>query len=217
MLWVMFLEFLVFALVAGMVVITTSFRGLYWLYCHLGSRKLSSPIRFSWQICLFSFFFFNSTDVCSVLSIFRGIDLCRKCFPPRNPCLLVFSLSTLHLPNEEEQARKRKVGGRNYVCVCVYIYVYTHTHMKVKKWNSALVTQSCLTLCDPKDCGPPGSSVYGILRGRIREWVAISFSRKFSWPGDWTQVSYIAGAFFTVSALRETLCIYICVCVCMYV
>ena len=95
------------------------------------------PFRFqkafiSYQVQLanlsFFFFFFNSTDVCSVLSIFRGIDLCRKCFPPRNPCLLVFSLSTLHLPNEEEQARKRKVGGRNYVCVCVCIYMYTHTH-----------------------------------------------------------------------------------------
>ena len=63
------------------------------------------------QLANLSFFFFNSTDVCSVLSIFRGIDLCRKCFPPRNPCLLVFSLSTLYLPNEEEQSRERKVGG----------------------------------------------------------------------------------------------------------
>ena len=34
--------------------------------------------------------------------------------------------------------------------------------------------QSCLTLCDPMDCGPPGSSVYGIVQARILEWVAIS-------------------------------------------
>ena len=39
------------------------------------------------------------------------------------------------------------------------------------------VTQSCLTLCDPKDYSPPGSSVHGILQARILEWVAISFSR----------------------------------------
>ena len=35
--------------------------------------------------------------------------------------------------------------------------------------------QSCLTLCDPVDCSPPGSSVHGILQARILEWVAISW------------------------------------------
>ena len=34
-----------------------------------------------------------------------------------------------------------------------------------------LVTQLCLTLCDPMDCSPPGSSVHGILQARILEWV----------------------------------------------
>ena len=42
------------------------------------------------------------------------------------------------------------------------------------------VTQSCLTLCDPVDCSPPGSSVHRILQARILEWVAISFSWKAS-------------------------------------
>ena len=37
------------------------------------------------------------------------------------------------------------------------------------------VAQSRLTLCDPVDCSPPGSSVHGILQARILEWVAISF------------------------------------------
>ena len=50
--------------------------------------------------------------------------------------------------------------------------------------------QSCLTLRDPLDCGPPGSSVYGILRARILEWVAISFSRRSSQPRDWTHISW---------------------------
>ena len=40
----------------------------------------------------------------------------------------------------------------------------------------SLVTQSCLTLCNPMDCSPPGSSVHRILQARILEWVAISFS-----------------------------------------
>jgi len=39
-----------------------------------------------------------------------------------------------------------------------------------------LVTQSCLTLCDPIDCSPPGSPVRGILQARVLEWVAISLS-----------------------------------------
>ena len=39
------------------------------------------------------------------------------------------------------------------------------------------ITQSCLTLCNPTDCSPPGSSIHEISQGRILEWVAISFSR----------------------------------------
>ena len=36
---------------------------------------------------------------------------------------------------------------------------------------------SCVRLCDPMDCSPPGSSVHGVLQARMREWVAIPFSR----------------------------------------
>ena len=36
--------------------------------------------------------------------------------------------------------------------------------------------QSCPTLCDPIDAGPPGSPVPGILQARTLEWVATSFS-----------------------------------------
>ena len=41
--------------------------------------------------------------------------------------------------------------------------------------------QSCLTLCDPWDCSPPGSPVPGILQARTLEWVAISFSNAWKW------------------------------------
>ena len=43
-----------------------------------------------------------------------------------------------------------------------------------------LVAQSRLTLCDPVDCSPPGSSVHGIPQARIQEWVAIPFSGRSS-------------------------------------
>ena len=45
-----------------------------------------------------------------------------------------------------------------------------------------LVSQSCLTLCDPLVCSLPGSSLHGILQTRILQWVAIPFSRGSSQP-----------------------------------
>ena len=57
------------------------------------------------------------------------------------------------------------------------------------------VTKSCLTLCNPMHCSPPGSSVHGLFQARVLEWVAISFSRGSSQPRDRT---HIAGRFFTV-------------------
>ena len=39
------------------------------------------------------------------------------------------------------------------------------------------LTQSCPTLCNPMDCSPPGSSVYGIPQASILEWITVPFSR----------------------------------------
>ena len=55
-----------------------------------------------------------------------------------------------------------------------------HSLMRVKS------LQSCLTLCDPMDHSPPGSSAHGILLARILERAAISFSRWSFQPMDWT-------------------------------
>ena len=44
--------------------------------------------------------------------------------------------------------------------------------------KDVLCAQSCLTLCNPMDCSPHGSSVRGTLQARVPEWVAISFSEK---------------------------------------
>ena len=46
--------------------------------------------------------------------------------------------------------------------------------MKVK--SESEVAQSCPTLSDPMDCGPPGSSIHGIFQARVLEWGAIAFS-----------------------------------------
>ena len=56
------------------------------------------------------------------------------------------------------------------------------------------------TLCNPMDC-----VFHGILQARILEWVAFPFSRGSSQPRDRTQVSRIAGRFFTSWVMREAL------------
>ena len=63
---------------------------------------------------------------------------------------------------------------------------------------------SCLTLCAPMDCTPPGSSVCGILQARILEWIAMPSSRASFRARDQTYVSRgscIAGRFFTAEPL----------------
>ena len=65
------------------------------------------------------------------------------------------------------------------------------------------VAQSCPTLCDPMDCSPPGSLIYGIFQAWILEWVAISFSRGCSPPRDWIWVSCLVDRHLTVQATRE--------------
>ena len=66
------------------------------------------------------------------------------------------------------------------------------------KPNEVKVAQSCPTLCNPMDY-----TVHGILQARILEWVAFPFSKGSSQTRDWTQVSCIAGRFFTSWAIRE--------------
>ena len=58
----------------------------------------------------------------------------------------------------------------------------------IERKRKVSVTKSCLTLCNPVDCSPPGFSVYEILQGRILEWVAILFSRASSQPRDGARV-----------------------------
>ena len=49
-----------------------------------------------------------------------------------------------------------------------------------------------ITACRVSHCGPPGSSIRGVLQARILGWVAVSFSRASSWSRDQAQVSCTA-------------------------
>ena len=69
---------------------------------------------------------------------------------------------------------------------CFGVFGETITLVKVK------VAQSSLTLCNPMYY-----TVHEILQARVLEWVAVPFSRGSSQPRDRTQVSCVAGRFFT--------------------
>ena len=80
-------------------------------------------------------------------------------------------------------------GNENGLKLSVEIIAHFCDYAK-NYWTTAfrqvgccLVTKSCPTLCDPTDCSPPGSSVNGILKEKILEWVALSFSRGSSSRG----------------------------------
>ena len=68
----------------------------------------------------------------------------------------------------------------------VSCHVHLHHHMP------GVRARSCPTLRDPMDCSPPGSSVHGISRARILEWVTISYSRGCSQSRDQTHIFYIS-------------------------
>ena len=74
-------------------------------------------------------------------------------------------MSGMGIPRSAQTCSKRRVGVKksptalSMACVCAKSF------------------QSCLTLCDPMDCSPPGFSVHGILQARRLEWVATPSSR----------------------------------------
>ena len=91
------------------------------------------------------------------------------------------------------------ISGLIFVSVnAIEIFVLSSDH--VRKWKWKLLSHVRLF-------ATPWTIyiVHGILQARILEWVAFPFSRGSSQHRDWTQVSYIAGGFFTSWAMREVL------------
>ena len=68
------------------------------------------------------------------------------------------------LPHPWDYPGKKTGVGCHFLLQC----------MEVK--SESEVTQSCLTLSDPMDRNPPGSSIHGIFQARVLEWGAIAFS-----------------------------------------
>ena len=74
---------------------------------------------------------------------------------------------------------------------------------------SRFVAKPCLTVCNPMDGSPPGSSVHEISQARILEWVASFFSKESSWPRDQIHISVspaLACRFFTAKPPGKPWC-----------
>ena len=95
-------------------------------------------------------------------------------------------------------------------CGCKWRHCREHTEMQFVGCVHAQSLPSCLTLCDPGVCSPPGSSVLGNLQARVLKWIAMPSFKGSSRPRDQTHISYVscigrAGSLFTIGATWETL------------
>ena len=112
-------------------------------------------------------------------------------FKCSSPCLrtnswnpeMGFSLGTPS-PKEEHYLPHRwasqKLGNHPYISIPSYSAV-NNWLLSLFPAAAAKSLQSCLTLCDPMDCSPPGSPALGILQARTLEWVATFFSNAWKW------------------------------------
>ena len=76
------------------------------------------------------------------------------------------------------------------LCLNNYLYILRNQYLLLI--GLCACSQSCLTLCDPMDCSPPGSSVHGILQARTLQWVVMPSSRGSSQPRNQTRSSWVS-------------------------
>ena len=146
----------------------------------------------------------------------HGLQHARHPCPILTPgvCSISCSLATVYLKCVNFYCRAN--WSSLHMCMHIYMYVlyfifsivFYHKILSIVLFAIQYVcsvAHSCPTLCNPMDCSPPGSSVHWILQVRILEWVAMPSSRVSSQPRGWTQVSHIAGGFFTIWASSYTL------------
>ena len=93
-------------------------------------------------------------------SLFRSCCCC---------CYITSVMSDSMQPHRQQPTRlpRRWDPGKNTGVGCHFLLQC----MKMK--SESEVAQSCLTLSDPMDCSPPGSSIHGIFQARVLEWGAI--------------------------------------------
>ena len=102
---------------------------------------------------------------------------------PTLKCKLMTFL--IHLDYIDAYFRKGKdtnawISGNIYAPTASVLNINTYSTQRWAAAAAAKSLQSCLTLCDPIDGSPLGSSVPGIFQAIVLEWVAIAFSKRWA-------------------------------------
>ena len=134
-------------------------------------KDCSFPIEWIWHSCQKSvgheyyFWILNSVPLIYMLSLY-----CCCCY-------VTSVVSDSVWPHRRQPTRLPRPWdspGKNTGVGCHFLLQCT----KVK--SESEVSQSCLTLSDPIDCSPPGSSIHGIFQARVPEWGATAFSGPYT-------------------------------------
>ena len=126
--------------------------GRWWIrFCPQGFHSLAGK-----QICQFFF-----SPVLSRYNWHTAAKLLQSC-----PTVQPHRRQPTRLPRPWDSPGKNTGVGCHFLLQC----------MKVK--SESEVAQSCLTLSDPMDCSPPGSSIHGIFRSRVLKWGATAFTSR---------------------------------------
>ena len=111
----------------------------------------------------------------------RGsLDLVWWSWDPASICLLYNPLEPTSLTSSSVHSSKMTAGKASGWTTSHHVHIPRKQQVSAAA-AAAKLLQSCLALCDPRDCSPPGSPVPEILQARTLEWVAISFSNAWKW------------------------------------
>ena len=172
------------------------------LLLRVSPTQRSNPCLFCllhWQTGLF-FFFLTTVATWGAHKLYKDFQLYRAWYLIDNlvhfiPRKLCSSVSASHLLLLESTVRREGLPSFGFSPLPDPYPATSHTTVATLclAFKKVKVTSWCLTLCNLMDY-----TVHGILQARILKWVAFPFSRGFSQPRDRTQVSCIAGRFFTI-------------------
>ena len=117
------------------------------------------------------------------------------CFKPAVVWYFVFAALGTNILSKGNNWKNRIIIQTSpmtgYGPVAVLLFLTPEQNLCFWCMRACRVSQSCPTLCNPKDCSPPGSSVHGMSKARILEWVAMPSSRGSSQSRDRTHISCI--------------------------
>ena len=135
-------------------------------------------------------------QICTCISQLRQVRWCESCSVVSESLWPHGLYSAWNSPgqNTEVGSLSPKIDWK------LFLQLFLSVLGEIGSKGSSVV---CVFLCDPMDCSSVGSSGHRILQAKILEWLAFPFSRGSSQPRDQTQVSHIAGGFFTSWTTRE--------------